>query len=380
MQISRTFGSRRAWVMGVAFQVPLAFANGAPADTAWNATLENDVFFGSDRNYTNGVQVEWVQGHDLKDISSEAPSIWRWACTQLGCGGHQRVTSHHKLGQLMYTPENIEDPAPQPLDRPWAGLLYYAQEHVFLSPEGTESTRLVGQFGVIGPAAFSKDTQTLVHRLVGAPRPLGWKNQSGNELVGLVMVERKSALAGFSGGPSDGWQWRSSRQWRLAAGTLMTFAGVGLEATVGTNLSPLVQDDGSIDIKSRRLVQAQQPQVANAGVGAESAQASPTRRTSGRCGFDWLDCSLTAGLEGRWMLHNVFLDGPVFRRGPSVDSKPFVADASLSLQLTFPQSASADSGPWFVKFKATRRTSEFRSPVPNGSHSFGALTVGRHFY
>ncbi len=378
MLVLRVFRRQGLFIGLAALHMPIALANDQPPGSAWNATLENDVFFGSDRNYTNGVQVEWIKGSSVKAADGERPSLWLKACAYLGCTGHQQLTAHHKLGQLMYTPEDIAEPGLQPLDRPWAGLLYYAQERVFQSPDGNTSTKLVGQFGVIGPAALSMDSQTLVHRIIDSPKPLGWKNQSGNELVGLVMVERRNALSGLSGGSADGWQWRSARQWRIAAGTLMTFAGTGFETTVGTKLPPLVNDDGSIDIQSRRLLAP--PAVMNAVPGAPSTFDVDSKRTPGRCFFEWLDCSVTAAIEGRWMLHNVFLDGPVFRDGPSVDSKRLVVDASLSLQITLPKSASANGGPWFAKLKATRRSSEFTGQDATGSHSFGTLTVGRHFY
>lgn len=375
MLVLRSFKSKCAFIALAATHHSVVLANDPPPEAAWNATFENDVFFGSDRNYTNGVQLERIKGIPTKATDGEGPSLWLRACAYLGCAGHQQLTVHHKLGQLMYTPENIGEPRPQPQERPWAGLLYYTQEHVFQSPDGNTSTKLVGQFGVIGPAALSKDSQTLVHRIIDSPKPLGWKNQSGNELVGLVMVERRSALPGLSGGPVDGLQWRSARQWRVAAGTLMTFAGAGFDSTIGTNLPPLVIDEGSIDIQSKRL-----RAMMHAEPGLLSALAVSSKRTPGRCAFDWLDCSVTASIEGRWMLHNVFLDGPVFRDGPSVDIKRLVADASLSLQLTFPKSASTDCGPWFVRFKASRRSPEFTGQGATGSHSFGALTVGRHFY
>lgn len=339
---------------------------GSGSDWGWNATFENDVFFGSDRNYTNGVQLERVELG--RGVPGEG---WLSACGLVGCGDHRWVTTHHRIGQLMYTPENIEVVAPQPLDRPWAGLLYYAYERAFLDDEGRILTRLIGQFGVIGPAAFSKDTQTLVHRIIDSPKPLGWGNQSGNELVGLAMVDRKWALSGLEYNGKNGFQSRSAGSWRVAVGTLMTFAGAGFETTVGTNLPTLVSLPG-IEIKNYPPLMATMGNAA--GQGSQTTALADRR---GQCLVDWLDCSLTLGIEGRLMAHNVFLDGPVFRSGPKVDSKRFVADASLTVRLTFPRSASKSGGPWYASFKATRRTAEFKSRANVGGHTFGALTVGR---
>ena len=78
------------------------------------------------------------------------------------------------------------------------------------------------------------------------------------------------------------------------------------------------------------------------------------------------------------MAHNVFLDGPMFRNGPSVDRRVLVADASVFARLDFPKTRRF-CGPWFVHFRATRRSPEFRSTKAVHSQSFGALTVGTEF-
>ena len=80
------------------------------------------------------------------------------------------------------------------------------------------------------------------------------------------------------------------------------------------------------------------------------------------------------------MIHNAFVDGALFRSGPSADKRPLVADMLFGIKLELPRTRTSSTGPLFLQFTATQRTPEFRSPayrVP--SQRFGALTVGAEF-
>ena len=265
----------------------------------------------------------------------------------------------------MYTPTKIGIALPQPEDRPWSGFLYYAHDYLFLSADERTLTTVAGLFGVTGPASLSDQTQHLVHRLGHFATPQGWANQIGPELGLLASVEKKKAwsdapLLGTESGP----QVRGNWYWRLAAGNVQTYAALGATLVAGKRL-PIVgpREAGSIVDKLTKL---------------ESASAASPADTS--CLVEWLQCTAFFTLEGRAMAYNVFLQGRMIADDPHVTPQPFVYDAMLGVRLDFPNSSSSFAGPWFVQFKATRRSPEFRSAVAHvPSQSFGALTIGTEF-
>lgn len=353
------------------------------AQSAQNVTFENDVFFGFDQYYTNGIQFErrylWSET-TARELNNDRLTQ---ACAFFGCQGFLLHSRSHKVGQLMYTPADITLSSPQPDDRPWAGLLYYAQDNVLMAPSRDELTKFTFQIGGMGAASLAEQTQKAIHKVINSKTPMGWSNQAKSELGLLLGVERKFALDSLSGGATDGWQWRSAGGWRITGGNIMTLAGARLEFTVGKNLPKLDDAAGEVRDKMVPLMYQTSAVAATAAtdlVPATNAQLQPASAVDRTCLFSWLECSASAAVEARLMAYNAFLDGPLFRDGPKVDSRPVVIDASVSLRLRFPRTASKDTGPVFVQFKATRRTPEFRSSQPVKSQSFGALTVGCDFF
>src|SRR5215510_1390955 len=94
-----------------------AFAAGDGEKTKFvQSTFENDIFFHSDRYYTDGFQVMWGEKHGEANFLSRP--LERLLCPH-SCPDSRRVLYSQKIGQLIYTPEDITIAAPQPDDRPW---------------------------------------------------------------------------------------------------------------------------------------------------------------------------------------------------------------------------------------------------------------------
>lgn len=353
------------------------------AQSAHNFTFENDVFFGFDRYYTNGIQFErrlrWEKATGERLTTGGLTK----ACSLFGCEEFRLHTRAHKIGQLMYTPSDITVGASQPDDRPWAGLLYYVQDNTLMAPNEDAMTKFTFQIGGMGAASFAEDAQKAVHKVINSEPPMGWSNQAKGELGLLIGVERRFALESLSGVAPDGWQLRSSGGWRITGGNIMTMAAAKLEFTIGKGLPKLEETAGDINTKMRApaLMSTEVPLGVTTDLAQTSSEAQrPAESVDRTCLFPWLECKASAAVEAKLMAYNAFLDGPVFRDGPKVDSRPLVLDASVSIQLRFPRTASKDTGPVFVQFKATRRTPEFRSSKPVKGQTFGALTVGCDFF
>jgi len=112
---------------------------------------ENDVFLSKDNNYTDGVCLYYDEGG----------SVWGWR-------------------SRMYTPEDIENPSNQPLDRPWAGVttVYHEWDRVI----DKKCVRTGWEVGVLGAESGVSWQQKTVHRLIKSRTPMGWSNQVPNEI------------------------------------------------------------------------------------------------------------------------------------------------------------------------------------------------------
>ncbi len=337
-------------------------------DMAGSVTFENDLFFGTDRYYTDGVQLLIKQR--AIDESSVPVAFVKTLCRAVRCESDRIEFVRHKVGQLMYTPSRIAVAESQPFDRPWAGMLYYTREYELLSPSRETRTTLSGTVGIIGPGSLAEQTQKWIHRTFTGATPLGWDNQLGGELGLMALVEQRRAVPALSTSNAEGVQLKTTGSVRGAVGNIMTFVGIGGTIGVGKDLDPAAERTDGISTKVLKPP----------GFVTQSVDKTRQPPASRACLFSWLECSAYASVELRWMIRNVFLDGTLFRSGPSVEKKPLVADITLGVRLDFPQTRNEHSGSWYVSFAATRRSPQFygrRGSV--NPQSFGALTVGTEF-
>ncbi|MGD1955733.1 MAG: lipid A deacylase LpxR family protein [Sphingomonadales bacterium] len=134
-------------------------------------TFENDIAFGTDREYSNGGLFTYTA-----DVGQAPGFLRRFAIEDLGAEAFQL---RYGVGQRMYTP--INKTATEPLfdERPYVGLLFGQIDLNF--EKGTTVHRLSALLGVFGPAALAGRTQNFFHRLANTERVEGWANQIRNE-------------------------------------------------------------------------------------------------------------------------------------------------------------------------------------------------------
>jgi len=125
------------------------------AQNTWSVWFDNDqLAFVSARN-----ERWYTQGVGLSQVSPCLGDAWR-------------VLS---LTHQMFTPASTRDPNPQPLDRPYAGVLYAGAQWFRANDAGRTEMGL--ELGVLGPSAGAGSLQRSVHRLIGQPLPQGWRYQ-----------------------------------------------------------------------------------------------------------------------------------------------------------------------------------------------------------
>ena len=188
-------------------------------------TFENDIFTGSDNNYSAGTELEWVSEPKMDE---DGPF-------RIGYGANE----------LMYTPTDAQDvKMPPPYDHPWCGTLSAYRETWTRS--GRNETRMRYEVGVLGPLASAKFFQSSIHRMINNDLPKGWSNQLPNEPMLNYYYDTYHLF------------WNESvNHWRIdfkgiyggTAGTTFDNARGGLQIRMGYNI-PRNSMPGGIDPKA----------------------------------------------------------------------------------------------------------------------------------
>lgn len=296
-------------------------------------TVENDLFANTDRHYTNGIRLSWLSSEGripewVKDAADWFPLFPE--------GGKRRVG--FSLGQSMFTPRDISIDPPEPDDRPYAGFLYGGVGLV--SDTGSRLDTLELQLGVVGPASLAEEAQKLVHSITGSQQPKAWDTQLENEPAIVLTYERKwRGLWEFS---PFGFGADITPHVGGSIGNVYTHATAGFMLRIGEDLP---SDYGP-------------PRIRPSLPGSDFFV--PTQS------FGWY---LFAGVEGRAVARNIFLDGNTFEDSRSVDKKHFIGDAQAGIAVTF-------SG---IRLAYTHifRTKEFDGQ--DKPDQFGAVSVSFRF-
>lgn len=272
-------------------------------DDRWavSGVLENDLFAGTDRHYTNGVLASALSP---QDETLGLPADW-WNVLPGHRGGASKARIGFHLGQSMFTPEDIGVSAPQPGDRPYGAWLHGGVSMV--SESAHELRALTLDLGVVGPAAFGEEAQSFVHDVIGSDEPQGWDNQIRNEPTITLAYDHKWQNV-FELRPENGIGVDLMPHVSGALGNAYTYAGAGAMLRFGQNLP---DDFGPLSIRPGSI-------------------GSPLYRPSG--GFSWY---LFAGAEGRAVARNIFLDGNSFEDSASVSKKPLVGDLVLGASMAY---------------------------------------------
>ncbi len=82
----------------------------------------------------------------------------------------------------VYTPSNIIDPLPQN-DRPYAGVVLASVQNISTQIEKRIRMSSEYAFGAMGPITKQQELQTLWHKIIKRPTPMGWGRQIKNDVL-----------------------------------------------------------------------------------------------------------------------------------------------------------------------------------------------------
>ncbi len=312
--------------------------------------VENDVFAGTDRGYTNGFRFVWVSLDLNVERDQVRPPRWLDRLSRmfpLVQPPDARRFMSLSFGQNIYTPDDITRSDLIPDDRPYAGISYAALGFHAQDRSSMDTVELYA--GIVGPSSLAGWTQRTLHKFFGWTYPQGWARQLHDEpVLGLVydhkwkldMTRSPTPNPAFQGGDEkrgsgltpnkprhscrgvEGLT-RESRSlgWDLIGhggaelSNMWTGLRSGIELRSGWNLP---RDFGTSFI---------QP-------GSDSASLFEERdiRLKGRELFGF---HLFLALEGQWVARNLFLDGNTFRSSHHVEKEPFLAGAAAGFALRY---------------------------------------------
>ena len=271
---------------------PQAAAEAEPG--FWSVEIENDLWGSQeDRFYTSGWQFSYA--------SPQPPPAYLDQASELIPFYNKGETSYYgfNIGQKIFTPEDIQTASLQPNDRPYAGWLYaeaFIGHRYYDRGDREKINGLILTFGIVGPASLAEESQLLIHRVTGSDEPQGWDNQLENELgLNATYLHKWRYILDFD----ERQQYETSLHTGLTLGNVYTYASTGFMLRWGTHLK---NDIG--------------PPTISPGFPGLPA-FNPNRQAN------WY---LFAGIEGRLVGRDIFLDGNTNVDGPGVDREPLVAD------------------------------------------------------
>ncbi len=315
-------------------------------DRSWTFSFlfENDLFGDTDRNYTNGVKLTWVSP-DLTHYK-DSGKLPDWSLPLIhrlpfiNEPGLQRNVAF-SVGQKIFTPEEIERRDLITDDRPYAGWLFFAT--AFHNKNVKRLDTIEVELGVVGPAALAEEAQNFVHETRGIAKAEGWDHQLENEPGVALIYERKWRVA--EAHHASGWGFDVIAHAGGALGNVYTYGNGGAELRLGWNI-PV--DFGSSLIR---------PGGDNS---APADSSDPRFLMQGK-----YSVHAFAGVSGRAILRDIFLDGNTVADSHSVDKENFVGDILLG--------ASAIFGNVKLSYAQVLRSKEFEGQ--DSGHNFGSVSL-----
>ncbi|ALT00537.1 hypothetical protein AT746_17350 [Lacimicrobium alkaliphilum] len=331
--------------------------------------LENDLFVGTDQNYTSGVGVTLVS-HDISGkLRAKCLPAPVWLHAQLiqllnpgfwADAAEPAVTQNvvAKFGQSMYTPEDYSRSDLIADDRPYAGLLYVGlawnrrrlNEH--LDGEVLDTRELT--LGIIGPWSLAEQSQKVVHDAIGSNRFLGWEHQLRNEPALQVALDRKYKEFRGTGAILPGFNSEVIRSVGVRIGNIETSATMGIEGRLGWNLP---NDFGSYPIRP----------------GAENRPPSVATRLGRSAKAALYGVHFFGILEAKAIAWDFSLDGNLFATSHSVKRRPWVAQAVIGLSM---QGTAAGHG-YRLAVMRVHRTKEFEEQ--GVGQTYGSISLSVEF-
>lgn len=280
---------------------------------------DNDLLTGTDDGYTNGARIAFA-----RELSADSEAHYFLENTLRRLTGADGGSSFDDfrfpeakanrfqygvgLTQLMFTPEDTEPLTPAHGERPYAGWL--GLEFSLQASGGDSASTATLSVGTTGRLSYAEDIQKWIHQNVSdSPLFQGWDSQAPGELTVNLHLDHKQRLTFLDRTKSWPVEIDGFYEWGGALGNFRTNAYLGTLLRAGHNLP-----------------------ASNATPRVQLGSFTETIFDDDRSANNNFSIYGFAGTRGYAVLHDISLDGPVFRDwDESVDSEPWVGELSFGL-------------------------------------------------
>lgn len=326
-----------------------------PKADVWSANLylENDLFGGTDQNYTNGLRLSLISPNlaSYRDDPALPPILNRVNNRLDRLFGFNKGLTRNvvvSFGQSIYTPADKQSQALIVDDRPYAGYLYFGLGYHSRSTDTLHSAEL--NIGMVGPSAAGEWAQNTVHDIRNIEKFNGWDNQLHDEPVlqlGYEFKRKRLQASLFDAGLSQDLITHIG----AAFGSVAIYVNSGAEYRVGWHLP---EDFGTSAVR---------PGGDNSAPGAGDRRL--THAASRLNGFH-----LFFAVDTRIVARDIFLDGNTWQQSHRVDKEHFVADVRLGV--------SASVKRWKLSYAQIVETKRFQ--LQQHHHEYGSLSISYTFW
>ena len=271
-------------------------------DGIWRFRYDNDSVLFTDGNYTSGLHLKHVtRATERMDPKAFSARLLNWLSPLPGLGNPKdRHYASYSLGQLIFTPEDLEPRNPSPDALPYTGVLFLDAGLYARAEDRLIAYHLL--LGVTGDPSFGEESQKTLHKALGLNRPRGWSHQSRDEPILNLGYERHQRFHKGSLGSRLNWD----AAYNLGAGLGNLFTG--LNSGLRLRLGPELPDElGATTLNT----------------GFEASSIPLHRPAHGGAWHGFLD--LETYLIGRYLP----VDGTLFQEGRSTAGEALVGSASL---------------------------------------------------
>ena len=223
---------RNAWQRIFVAVIVFFCISGSQADESLSLYVENDSQLlkpnhNTDRHYTSGVKLVYGFQPDwqwLEDFGN-----WEFPFFPADSGDVTTAAGFF-LGQHIYTPDRIDEPAKRdPKDMKYAGWLYTG---LFVQ-RATENVmdQVELNVGVIGPSSKAEQSQNCIHNFFNSDEAIGWEDQLEDEPAADFSWMRRQRLTDGWLAPKDNLDFIA--EYGFVAGSVNCNAQFGLMARYG---------------------------------------------------------------------------------------------------------------------------------------------------
>ena len=272
-----------------------------PQASKWQVLfqLDNDLFSGSDRDYTSGVRLGFVQEIPLEsDLGQHIDTrlrdgskklFNRLSSLRIDDDTDLRFARGLGLSQLLFTPEDPNALSAPEGERPYAGWLGF--EYSLHVKTDALSNSLTFTVGTTGEASLAQPSQDWVHENISnSPLFQGWDSQVPGELTLNLHFDHKQRFRNLYKVGTRGLEIDGYYEGGLSLGNFRTDAYVGSLARIGFSLPSSFS--------------APRVQLGSYGHQLFSDNLDSSNKFSAYA---------FGGLRATGVLHDITLDGPVFR-------------------------------------------------------------------